>query len=103
MGSATVPVAVYGVSPDTFISLSHTHQCIFFEAKYRRRDGDDCVRDARAPLFGLHGHGYFAAIAASIAAVIFSDSGFSGVPKRLMILPSLLIRNFPKFHFIAPG
>jgi type II secretory pathway pseudopilin PulG len=51
MGSATVPVAVSGVSPDTFKFCPEAAFSILndFQARCRRRDGDDCVRDARSP------------------------------------------------------
>src|SRR2546421_294668 len=46
---------------------------------------------------------YFAAKAASIAAVTSGESGVVRGSKRLMILPSGPTRNFPKFHLMSPG
>ena len=46
---------------------------------------------------------YCAARALSIAPVSSADSGSTLESKRERILPSLLIRNLPKFHFTGPG
>ena len=46
---------------------------------------------------------YFAARAASMASVISLPSGVTLLSQRLMIFPSRLMRNLPKFHFTSPG
>jgi hypothetical protein len=46
---------------------------------------------------------YFAASAASIAAVTSGESGVTLELKRLMIFPSLLMRNLLKFQVMSPG
>ena len=46
---------------------------------------------------------YFAASAASMAVAISGASGFMPGSKRARIFPSRPTRNFPKFHFTAPG
>jgi hypothetical protein len=56
--------------------------------------------------WAFHNHSpsfYFAANAASSAAVTSGDSGAAFESKRLMIFPSRPIRNLLKFHLISPG
>src|SRR5438309_11625388 len=57
-GSATVPVALFGVSPNSWCGRFHSP----FGASgrvlpARRRDADGSGRDDRAPHFQLHGSG----------------------------------------------
>src|ERR1035438_9036930 len=60
-------------------------------------------RSSRTGLGAPNAARYFAASAASMAAVASGESGVILEVKRLMIFPSLPMRNLLKFQVMLPG